>query len=138
MFAGRGAPLAAGGFSEDWQYTLDLATYAAVLEKGSLVCVDETLAAFRVSSTSWSASLLGQQTSQARGSHRQLAAAQGIDPDSCAARMGRLRATTLGYMRIVVFAVIARLAGTVRLKRAMRAAGATIGRFRPVPTSKAS
>ena len=100
---------AAGGFNQRWQYTIDLATYADLLGKGSLVCLDETLAAFRVSSTSWSASLLGQQTRQARAFYRELAVEQGIRPYSPTALAGRVRATLLGYLRVTAFAVLSRL-----------------------------
>jgi glycosyltransferase involved in cell wall biosynthesis len=127
------ALVASGGFSEDWQYTLDLDAYTEVLKKGSLVCLDDTVGAFRVSSTSWSANLLGQQTSQARAFYRQLASEHGIDPDSMTARVGRLRATSLGYMRILAFAVVSRVTRSDRLLAALRWPS-RLRRLRPVPT----
>jgi len=47
-------------------YLIDLSTYAAVLTGGSLICQDRVLASFRVSTTSWSSSLLSQQAAQFR------------------------------------------------------------------------
>lgn len=49
-----------------WPYLIDLATYAQVLRSGGVVCNPEVLASFRVSATSWSASLIGQQYAQFR------------------------------------------------------------------------
>lgn len=49
-----------------WPYLIDLATYAEVLRSGGVVCNPEVLASFRVSATSWSASLIGQQYVQFR------------------------------------------------------------------------
>lgn len=47
-------------------YMIDLATYAKVLRGGSVVCVPDVLASFRVSATSWSAQLLRDQPHQFR------------------------------------------------------------------------
>lgn len=49
-----------------WPYMIDVATYARVLRAGGAVCEPEVLATFRVSGTSWSSSLIGQQRSQFR------------------------------------------------------------------------
>lgn len=47
-----------------WPYVIDLATYARVLRGGSVVCNPLVLASFRVSGSSWSSSLVGQQYAQ--------------------------------------------------------------------------
>lgn len=49
-----------------WPYVIDLATYATVLRSGDVVCNPLVLASFRVSGTSWSSSLVGQQYAQFR------------------------------------------------------------------------
>lgn len=50
-----------------WPYMIDLATYAKVLQHGSVVCQQGVLAAFRISASSWSSTLLDQQPTQFRG-----------------------------------------------------------------------
>lgn len=50
-----------------WPYVIDLATYAEVLRRGSVYCDPEVMASFRVSGTSWSSDLVGQQYAQFRG-----------------------------------------------------------------------
>lgn len=50
-----------------WPYMIDVATYAKVLGSGAAVCDHAVLATFRVSGTSWSSSLIGQQRTQFRG-----------------------------------------------------------------------
>ena len=61
-----------------WPYMIDLATYSKVLEHGSVVCDHAVLAAFRVSATSWSSSLLDQQPSQFRGWRDNLVDTRGL------------------------------------------------------------
>jgi len=95
---------AVGGFDQEAHYTLDLSTYAAVLRHGSVVCLDDVLATFRISATSWSATLLREQARQARHFYRDLAVQAGLDPRSVPARVGRVRATLLSYLRMAAFA----------------------------------
>lgn len=47
-----------------WPYVTDIATYAQVLRRGELVTISRVQASFRIATTSWSASLIGQQESQ--------------------------------------------------------------------------
>ena len=47
-----------------WPYVTDIATYAQVLRRGELVTISKVQASFRIATTSWSASLIGQQESQ--------------------------------------------------------------------------
>jgi glycosyltransferase involved in cell wall biosynthesis len=47
-----------------WSYVTDIATYARVLRKGDLVTDKKVQAAFRIATTSWSASLLSEQEEQ--------------------------------------------------------------------------
>jgi glycosyltransferase involved in cell wall biosynthesis len=57
---------ALGGFSSKWQYTIDLASYIEMLKSGGLVTVDAVIGAMRVSSSSWSSMLAGQQSREMR------------------------------------------------------------------------
>jgi glycosyltransferase involved in cell wall biosynthesis len=50
-----------------WPYMTDLATYAEVLRNGTVVCDRRVLAAFRVTASSWSSTLLDEQPRQFRG-----------------------------------------------------------------------
>ena len=47
-----------------WPYVTDIATYAQVMRRGELVTISKVQASFRIATTSWSASLIGQQESQ--------------------------------------------------------------------------
>lgn len=47
-----------------WPYVTDVATYAEVLRRGELLTINKVQASFRIATTSWSASLIGQQESQ--------------------------------------------------------------------------
>jgi len=47
-----------------WPYVTDIATYAKVLRHGDLVTINKVQASFRIATTSWSASLVGQQENQ--------------------------------------------------------------------------
>lgn len=53
-------------WKDELPYMIDLNTYAKVLSHGSVVCQEQVLASFRVSTTSWSSSLLAQQADQVR------------------------------------------------------------------------
>ena len=57
---------AVGGFSSEWQYTIDLASYIEMLKSGGLVAVDAEIGAMRVSRSSWSSKLAGQQNREMR------------------------------------------------------------------------
>jgi glycosyltransferase involved in cell wall biosynthesis len=50
----------------DLPYVIDLATYAELLANGALVGIREVLASFRVTASSWSASLVDEQPRQFR------------------------------------------------------------------------
>jgi hypothetical protein len=47
-----------------WPYVTDIATYAQVLRLGDLVTSSQVQASFRIATTSWSASLVGEQEQQ--------------------------------------------------------------------------
>ncbi len=48
---------AVGGFSSEWSYLIDVATYLMVLRSGKCVHVSDNLGAFRISKGSWSSRL---------------------------------------------------------------------------------
>jgi glycosyltransferase involved in cell wall biosynthesis len=50
-----------GGFNHGWSYLIDVVSYLNILEHGNLSPVTENLGSFRISSTSWSATLATQQ-----------------------------------------------------------------------------
>jgi glycosyltransferase involved in cell wall biosynthesis len=66
MFRGDAAR-AAMPWDDRWPYMIDVATYGEMLRSGGAVCDHAVLAAFRVSGTSWSSSLIGKQRTQFRG-----------------------------------------------------------------------
>ena len=53
-----------GGFNPDWSYLIDVISYLEVLRTGNLQYVAKNLGSFRVSKSSWSASLTRQQQSE--------------------------------------------------------------------------
>ena len=54
-------------WEDRWPYMTDMATYAKALLTSSVVCDPDPLATFRISSTSWSSSLLEDQPKQFAG-----------------------------------------------------------------------
>jgi glycosyltransferase involved in cell wall biosynthesis len=54
-----------GGFNHSWSYLIDVVSYLNILEHGNLSPVTENLGSFRISSTSWSATLATQQQKEA-------------------------------------------------------------------------
>jgi glycosyltransferase involved in cell wall biosynthesis len=107
LFAGD-AIRSAMPWTATWPYMIDVATYAKVLERGAVWCDPEVLASFRVSGTSWSSSLLGQQPIQFRG-WRDDVVERGVVPFSSFDRLrseAALRIRTLA--RRVYFARVAR------------------------------
>jgi glycosyltransferase involved in cell wall biosynthesis len=53
------------GFNPSWSYLIDVISYLNILEYGNLSPVTENLGSFRISSTSWSATLATQQRTEA-------------------------------------------------------------------------
>lgn len=71
----RWALTEAGGWDGSFPYMIDLATYCAVLLRGDLVAVPQSLASFRVSASQWSVQLVRAQADQAIGFSREFAVA---------------------------------------------------------------
>jgi glycosyltransferase involved in cell wall biosynthesis len=100
--------MAVDGFDHRWRYTIDMATYSNVLERGDLVAIEETLASFRVSSTQWSAVLEHDQRAEHVRFLSELADATGIGRGDWRARIGRARASSLSAGRSVLYRLMRR------------------------------
>ena len=61
------------GFDPNWDYLIDIASYAEVLRHGDLYCIDHTLGYFRISPKSWSSQLQATQAKEFRRFVNQLA-----------------------------------------------------------------
>ncbi len=64
----------AGGFPADWQYLIDLATYAEISRSTDIALIRTSLATFRLSAGSWSSSLAKRQAEETRRIIRALTA----------------------------------------------------------------
>jgi glycosyltransferase involved in cell wall biosynthesis len=97
-----------GGWSDEFPYLIDLAAYVAILGRGDVVAVPQTLASFRVSSGQWSSRLAAQQASQTRHFFRSLRRDKpGLVSGGDLALAG-FRARILSAARRVFLAVLAR------------------------------
>jgi glycosyltransferase involved in cell wall biosynthesis len=57
----RSSLIKAGGWSNNWQYAIDIATYLEILNYGKIGVTSDIVSTFRVSKKSWSNKLLGRQ-----------------------------------------------------------------------------
>ncbi len=64
----------AGGFPADWQYLIDLATYAEISRSQDIALIRTSLATFRLSAGSWSSLLAKRQAEETRRIIRALTA----------------------------------------------------------------
>ncbi|MBW0014700.1 glycosyltransferase family A protein [Mycobacterium sp.] len=114
----RAALVEAGGWDGRFPYLIDLATYCAVLLRGSLVAVPLTLASFRVSQSQWSVQLVRAQAEQSIGFSREFAAA---NPGLLRPRhllVGNLRARANAYGRRAAYRWLGRRMRTDATPRA--------------------
>ncbi len=58
----------------EWPYVIDVATYVDVLKHGDAFCEREVMASFRISPSSWTSQLLGEQPRHFRGWREELVA----------------------------------------------------------------
>lgn len=72
-----------GGFDGAWSYTIDFVSYLATLESGSLVPIDESLGAFRISPGSWTSALKGSHKAEI---HRCIDFASSLPDSPCTTR----------------------------------------------------
>lgn len=114
----------AGGWDGRLGYLIDLATYVRVLERGDLIAVGESLATFRLSSTQWSARLIGDQARQSIECFRAVRARRPDILRRSDLLLGEVRAVALGIARRLVY---------LRLGRRLGAAeGASVTSVTPV------
>jgi hypothetical protein len=98
----------AGGWDGRYPYVIDLSTYVNVLLRGDLFGIDESLAAFRLSSSQWSVHLARQQSRQVIGFHHGLARdAAGLLSRTDLLR-GDARARAMAYVRRLAYLWVGR------------------------------
>ena len=93
---------AVGGFDERWSYTIDLECYWRMLRDHDLIAVAETLGAFRVSQSAWSARLAGQQRAEARDLLRHIRATDDSPASKLDIALGSVRSAALQQGRRVL------------------------------------
>ena len=93
-----------------WPYAIDVATYARLLVRGSIVCQQDVLASFRVSPSSWSSQLLDDRERQFRGWRDSVVAS------------GEVRFSSWDNLRAAVNLKVRGLARRVYFRRVARAA----------------
>jgi glycosyltransferase involved in cell wall biosynthesis len=74
----RSALDAAGGFDPQWRYVIDLKAYTEIAKHHQIALIREPIGVFRVSSTSWSATLARLQSAETRRLFRQAANDAGL------------------------------------------------------------
>lgn len=105
----RREPLvAAGGFDGDWDYLIDVMSYARLLRSAPLAPVEEVLGSFRVSAGSWSAALAGRQAAETRSAVVEIAGWPEVDAGPLARLGGQAQATGTAWARRAVFAAVRR------------------------------
>lgn len=104
----------AGGWDGRLGYLIDLATYVRVLEQGDFVPVPEPLATFRLSTTQWSARLIGDQARQSIAFFRELRERRPDVLRRSDLLLGEGKAVALGIARRLVY---------LKLGRRLRATG---------------
>ena len=123
---------AVGGWRAADPYFIDEDLYLRVLRSGDLVALGDTLAAFRLSLSQWSARLIREQATQARRFHRRIADEMPEIVSPADARRGALLGTAAAYQRRLAY-----LVWNKRLRRAgpapvasPRTANGRVGRTR--------
>ena len=74
----REALVKIGGWSEQWRFMADIATYCALAQYGDIGLTDAISASFRLSNTSWSSRLARQQAIEAKHFLRELQQLHGL------------------------------------------------------------
>ncbi|WP_040424726.1 glycosyltransferase family 2 protein [Agromyces subbeticus] len=97
-----------GWWDSRFPYLIDEATYVRVLLQGDFVGVDQSLAAFRVSSSQWSVRLVRDQARQTIGFHDWLAEEHPAVVRSSDRRYGNLRARAMARARQLTYAYLGR------------------------------
>jgi glycosyltransferase involved in cell wall biosynthesis len=98
----------AGGWDGRYPYVIDLSTYVNVLLRGDFLGIDESLAAFRLSSSQWSVHLAREQSRQVIGFHHRIAAdASGLLSRADLLR-GDARARGMAFVRRLAYLWVGR------------------------------
>ncbi len=100
--------LAAQGGWKDFDYYLDLGSYASVLAQGDMVALQVPLAAFRVGGGQWSVRLANQQARDAATFHEFARTLAPGDITAADVRLGNARAWLLSWKRRFAYMVLAR------------------------------
>jgi hypothetical protein len=74
----RSALAEAGGFDPNWRYVIDLKAYVGIAKRYQIALIREPIGVFRVSSSSWSAALARQQSTETRKLFRIAAEEAGV------------------------------------------------------------
>lgn len=98
----------AGGWDGRYPYVIDLSTYVNVLLRGDFLGIDQSLAAFRLSSSQWSVHLAREQSRQVIGFHHRIAAdASGLLSRADLLR-GDARARGMAFVRRLAYLWVGR------------------------------
>lgn len=97
-----------GWWDSTFPYLIDEATYVRVLLEGDFVAIDESLAAFRVSSSQWSVRLVNAQAKQTIGFHDWLAQEHPAVVRPADRWYGNLRARAMARARQLTYAYLGR------------------------------
>lgn len=92
-----------GGFNKSWSYLIDVESYLRCLESGGLVALRQNLGSFRISSSSWSATLSNEQRAE---TIRCIDFACSLTYSSASRSeitIGKLRATVSSFIRRLIF-----------------------------------
>lgn len=107
----RSALEAVGGWSGEFPYLIDQATYTRVLLTGDFAPDPDIGATFRMSTTQWSVALTRDQAAQARGFHNRLRRERPDVVSPADVRVGNTRATVMAHMRRASYWVLRRRMG---------------------------
>jgi glycosyltransferase involved in cell wall biosynthesis len=104
----RAALQQAGGWDGRQPYVIDEATYASVLLLGDFFGIDESLAAFRLSSSQWSVHLARQQSRQVIDFHRRLAVDEPGLLSRADLRRGEVMSRAMAFVRRLAYIWVGR------------------------------
>lgn len=111
-----------GWWDSRFPYLIDEATYVKVMLEGDFVAVDESLAAFRVSSSQWSVRLVRDQAQQTIEFHDWLATEHPSVVTAVDRRYGNLRARAMARARQLTYVYLGRRMARSNLESATDAA----------------
>lgn len=95
----RDAFEAVGGWDARDPYVIDQHTFSRILTQGAFAPIDESLAAFRLSATQWTAKLANQQSAQVVSYHHRFAAEHPGYLNKADLFVGDNRARVMAYVR---------------------------------------